>query len=90
MGIDFHRQRPIDRYIVDFYAPDIALVIEIDGLSHDVPERSRYDAQRQQRIEAWGVRFLRFQDNDVLRDKWAIVGMIEVWIVTHCPETRKP
>jgi very-short-patch-repair endonuclease len=34
-GDDFDRQRPIDRYIVDFYCKDLKLAIEIDGSSHD-------------------------------------------------------
>ncbi len=27
---DFHRQKPIDYYIVDFYCPKLNLIIEID------------------------------------------------------------
>src|SRR5699024_5241929 len=34
LGYDFHRQKPIGNYIVDFYCPDILLAIEIDGNSH--------------------------------------------------------
>jgi Protein of unknown function (DUF559) len=32
-GYDFDRQRPIDRYIVDFYCKDLKLAIEINGSS---------------------------------------------------------
>ena len=31
LGVQFYRQKPIDKYIVDFYAPAVALVIEVDG-----------------------------------------------------------
>jgi very-short-patch-repair endonuclease len=89
VGIDFHRQRPLDRYIVDFYAPDIGLAIEIDGLTHDVPERSRADVLRQQRIEAHGVQFLRFADNEVTQNIWAVLDSIETWILTNHPEKRR-
>ena len=34
MGIDFHRQKPIGNYIVDFFSPELRLVIEIDGITH--------------------------------------------------------
>ena len=34
MGFDFHRQKPISEYIVDFYCPMLNLAIEIDGDSH--------------------------------------------------------
>jgi very-short-patch-repair endonuclease len=33
-GVRFLRQRPIGYDIVDFFASDITLVIEIDGSSH--------------------------------------------------------
>ena len=31
LGVQFYRQKPIGKYIVDFYAPAVALVIEMDG-----------------------------------------------------------
>jgi very-short-patch-repair endonuclease len=34
-GIEFHRQVPIDEFIVDFYCHELMLAIEIDGISHD-------------------------------------------------------
>ncbi len=34
LDIQFYRQRPIGSYIVDFYAPKIKLVIEVDGSRH--------------------------------------------------------
>ena len=33
-GVEFHRQVPIRRYIVDFYCHEMMLVIEIDGNPH--------------------------------------------------------
>ena len=44
MGYDFHRQKPIGEYIVDFYCPRLRLVIEIDGDSHFMREKK--DAER--------------------------------------------
>jgi very-short-patch-repair endonuclease len=34
LGFDFHRQKPIDNYIVDFYCCDLFLAIELDGITH--------------------------------------------------------
>ena len=31
LWVQFYRQKPIGKYIVDFYAPAVALVIEVDG-----------------------------------------------------------
>lgn len=61
LGVEFHRQVPIGQYIVDFYCHEVKLAIEIDGSSHDADR----DGVRQQRLEALGVRFLRFGDLDV-------------------------
>lgn len=33
-GVQFYRQKPIGRYIVDFFAPIVDLVIEVDGSQH--------------------------------------------------------
>jgi len=34
LGYDFHRQKPINDYVVDFYCAELDLVIEIDGDWH--------------------------------------------------------
>jgi very-short-patch-repair endonuclease len=79
-GYDFDRQRPIDRYIVDFYCKDLKLAIEIDGSSHDGEEAKVNDDIRQERLESLGVRFLRFTDADVKRNMEMVVDSIEQWI----------
>ncbi|MGV2481542.1 UNVERIFIED_CONTAM: DUF559 domain-containing protein, partial [Salmonella enterica subsp. enterica serovar Weltevreden] len=38
LGVEFHRQVPLDNYIVDFYCHELMLAIEIDGNSHDHSE----------------------------------------------------
>jgi very-short-patch-repair endonuclease len=79
-GYDFDRQRPIDRYIVDFYCKDLKLAIEIDGSSHDGEEAKVNDEIRQERLESLGVRFLRFMDTDVKRNMEMVLNSIEQWI----------
>ena len=34
VGVKFLRQRPILNFIVDFFAPEIKLAVEIDGSQH--------------------------------------------------------
>ena len=34
LGFDFHRQKPIDNYIVDFFCSKLKLIIEVDGNIH--------------------------------------------------------
>lgn len=77
-GYDFHRQKPIDEYIVDFFCNELMLAIEIDGVSHIGKEL--YDTERQNRLEKLGVRFLRFKDDDVFYNCNYVVKEIEKWI----------
>ena len=83
MGFSFNRQRPIDKYIVDFYGKDLMLAIEIDGASHHHSEIQRKDIYRQQRLESLGVRFLRFDDAYVRKMMDDVLIIIQYWIEEH-------
>jgi tRNA1Val (adenine37-N6)-methyltransferase len=80
LGVDFDRQRPIDNYIVDFYCKDLMLAIEIDGSSHYTEEAVKKDAIRQQRLETLGVRFLRFDNDDIKTNINGVIEIIREWI----------
>ena len=45
-GIQFYRQRPIGDYVVDFYAPKVKLVVEVDGSQHLSPDGIQRDYRR--------------------------------------------
>ncbi len=77
-GYDFHRQKPIDEYIVDFFCSEIMLAIEIDGISHAGKEE--YDEKRQMKLEALGVKILRFDDEEVFYNCDDVIRSIEKWI----------
>ncbi len=62
------RQRPIEHFIVDFYCSSLKLVIEIDGDSHFTDEGKEYDQERTQRLEGYGLRVIRFTNQQILRD----------------------
>ena len=64
-GFKFNRQKPLDNFIVDFYCKKLALVIEVDGESHDQQEAMIQDQRRQTVLEKMGLSFLRFDDMDV-------------------------
>ena len=63
IGYEFHRQVPIDQFIVDFYCHELMLAIEIDGSSHN--DKYDYDMERQSKLQDLGVKFIRFNDLDV-------------------------
>lgn len=83
LGYDFDRQKPIDKYIVDFYCKELMLAIEIDGSTHD--GKAHEDKMRQDRLESLGVRFLRFYDGDVKRNLEGVVEEIRKWIGVNGP-----
>jgi very-short-patch-repair endonuclease len=64
-GYKFRRQYSVDQYVIDFYCPELKLAIEIDGDSHFVPGAEDYDKGRQEHIENYGIRFMRFNNDDV-------------------------
>lgn len=65
-GLKFRRQHAIGQFIVDFYAPDVSLVIEVDGPIHEAsPEQ---DTIRQAFLEGLGLRVLRFTNDEVMSD----------------------
>jgi very-short-patch-repair endonuclease len=63
----FLRQRPIDHFIVDFYCPALRLVIEVDGEQHYTEEGKAYDAERDTILQGYGLRVVRFRNEEVLR-----------------------
>jgi very-short-patch-repair endonuclease len=79
-GYDFHRQKPIDDYVVDFYCPKLRLVIEIDGDSHDGKENA--DFIRQKKLESMGLTVLRLWDSDVKDNVDGVVQQLKEWIET--------
>lgn len=88
-GYDFHRQKPIDNYIVDFYCPDLQLAIEIDGSTHD-ETKIDYDNYRQKRLESLGVKFLRFRDHNIKHNIEAVLMRICDWIETQERQNKNP
>jgi len=86
LGYDFHRQKPLDRFVVDFFCNELFLAIEIDGVSHE--GKHEYDKKRQRRIECLGVKFLRFTDEQVKNNLWKVVEMIDEWILLHTATTH--
>ena len=76
LGFRFRRQHPIDRFIADFYCREARLVIEIDGLIHDLPEQIEYDAARQTFLEQRGLRLLRFTNAQVINSPDSVISTI--------------
>jgi very-short-patch-repair endonuclease len=65
LGCKFRRQFGIGPYTLDFFSPDIELAVELDGEIHQRPGRQDSDSARDAAIRAYGIRILRFSNNDI-------------------------
>jgi very-short-patch-repair endonuclease len=82
-GYDFHRQKPIDNYILDFFCYELLLGIEIDGYSHEFLEVYEKDCHKEKRMNSFGITILRFSDEQVLRDMENVIRAIEFYIYEY-------
>ncbi|MCH8817433.1 MAG: endonuclease domain-containing protein [Chloroflexi bacterium] len=73
-GAKFRRQHPMGPYIVDFFCPDVRLIIELDGSGHHV--RAESDAQRTSFLQRTGNRVLRIWNNDVTENPEGVIECI--------------
>ena len=80
-GYDFHRQKPIDNYILDFFCYDLLLGIEVDGYSHEIVEVYNKDRIKEKRMNELGITILRFSDFEVLKDMENVIRAIEFFIL---------
>lgn len=78
---DFHRQKPLDKYIVDFFCLELNLVIEIDGDSHNWEEIQQKDLRKECRLNELGFNVLRFPDSDIFKHLETTLEIIKQYII---------
>jgi len=66
--LQFYRQKPILNCIVDFYCPAANLVIECDGSQHLTDEGLEADRIRDEALAQLGLKVLRFDNGQVLKE----------------------
>ena len=76
LGVQFKRQRPIGRYIVDFYGVEAKLVIEVDGSQHFEPDAVAYDFERTKFLETQGLKVIRFDNLQVFNELESVLAVI--------------
>jgi very-short-patch-repair endonuclease len=86
-GVQFYRQRPIGQYIVDFYAPTVRLVVELDGGQHFEADARADDGKRDEVLQSLGVHVLRFDNRQVLIEMEAVLERIHRVV---CEKLRNP
>ena len=83
MNYTFNRQKPLNRYIVDFYCKPLNLVIEIDGSFHYEQEQMIRDKKRQEILEEMGLNFIRFSELQVRKDMDWVLREITNYILAY-------
>lgn|SRR5690606_14042891 len=76
LGLQFYRQKPILNYIIDFYCPAANLVIECDGSQHFIDEGLEADRVRDEALAQLGLKVLRFDNGQVMRQLDDVVEVI--------------
>ena len=67
-GPKFRRQFPIAGYVADFACTRSRLIVEVDGVVHDMGDRPARDEQRTKTIERLGWKVIRISAKRVLED----------------------
>ena len=75
--VRFQRQKPIGKYIVDFYCFQAKLVIELDGSQHYEPNEEKKDAERTRELEKLGLKVIRFSNLDVDKNFYGVCTVID-------------
>ena len=62
----FRRQQIIGNFIADFVCLPYKLIIEVDGLIHQIPENKISDVQRTEELNKFGFEVIRFTNEEVI------------------------
>ena len=83
--VQFRRQHPFGRYIVDFYCAEAKLVVELDGSQHFDEAGLARNAIRTQYLESLGLRMLRFSNTDIHRNLRGVCQAIDNAVLERTP-----
>jgi len=63
-------------FIVDFYSHEYKLVIEVDGEVHNDKESGEYDLGRTAELNKFGIKVIRFTNDDVIFNIESVITRI--------------
>ncbi len=75
-GYKFRRQHIVGEYITDFICLKQNLIVEIDGLIHQLPENKISDKERTTWLEEQGYKVIRFTNNEILGNLEEVLNKI--------------
>ena len=78
--VQFRRQKPLGRYVLDFYCAKARLGIELDGSQHFTPEGLLSDQNRTAYLNNQGIHILRFSNSEINTQFEAVCRMIDLTV----------
>ena len=85
--VKFRRQHGIGPYIVDFYCPERALVVELDGDTHVEAVQQGKDQVRDAYLQSLGLMVVRYWNYEVLQN---LDGVLEDLARRLSPDATSP
>ncbi|GAN32668.1 MAG: DUF559 domain-containing protein [Candidatus Brocadia sp. AMX2] len=88
LGWDIDRQVIIGNFIVDFFIPELGLVFEIDGSSHN--DKQEYDQERDAFLSSLQLKVVRISGKDVLGNIGGVWSFVTRSIKERVEELSPP
>lgn len=89
LPVTVRRQKPLGRYVVDFYIASAPLVIEVDGGQHYHGEGRAQDLARDAYLQGRGLHVLRYSNREVSQNFQAVCQDIVHHMDRFSEETSK-
>ena len=84
-GYKFRRQHIVGDFIADFISLSNNLIIEVDGLIHQIPENKSNDEERTKTLNEYGFQVLRFTNDEVIQETDKVLDKISQFIQENPP-----
>jgi very-short-patch-repair endonuclease len=84
-GVKFRRQHPSSEAGFDFYCLDARLVIEVDGIAHQMGDNAERDERRDGFFKAAGLDTIRIPAADVLKDVRTVADAVVELAISRLP-----
>ncbi len=88
-GFKFRRQHIISNYIADFVCLSEKLIVEVDGLYHNLPDNKIGDEERTADLNRLGFKVLRFTNEQVLNKIDTVINTIVKVVKERYHETSE-
>lgn len=73
LGFKFRRQQSIGKYIVDFFCPEVNLVVELDGETHGLESRVIRDKEIEKFLKDKNFTIIRFTNEQLFSNLGHVV-----------------